>query len=76
MADDDFVNRSAHVSATDGHLDADGRLIVPGYGTPPHLLYVRTERGIGWGLLPGRAPVLHTTESGSPVEHGTPMSFE
>ncbi|MFJ6852892.1 FAD-dependent monooxygenase [Streptomyces sp. NPDC091271] len=77
VTDDDFVSRSAHVSVADGHLDADGGLIVPGYGTLPPLLYVRTERGtIVWGLLPGRAPVLHTTESGSPVEHRTPMSFE
>jgi 2-polyprenyl-6-methoxyphenol hydroxylase-like FAD-dependent oxidoreductase len=77
VTDDDFVNRSAHVSVADGHLDSDGGLVIPGYGTLPPLLYVRTERGtIVWGLLPGRASVLHTTGSGSPAEHGTPMSFE
>ncbi|WP_404199297.1 FAD-dependent monooxygenase [Streptomyces tauricus] len=74
---DDFVTRSANVSVADEHLGPDGSLRVPGYGNLPPLLYVRTERGtIAWGLLPGRVPVLNTTETGSPDEHTTPMTFE
>ncbi|MFH9235249.1 FAD-dependent monooxygenase [Streptomyces globisporus] len=74
---DDFVTRSAHVSVEDEYLGPDGSLQVPGYGNLPPLLYVRTERGtIAWGLLPGRVPVLNTTETGGPDEHTTPMTFE
>ncbi|MFB8114153.1 FAD-dependent monooxygenase [[Kitasatospora] papulosa] len=73
----DFITRSAHVSVADEHLGPDGGLHVPGYGTLPPLLYVRTEHGtIAWGLLPGRVPVLNTTETGSPDEYTTPMTFE
>lgn len=74
---DDFVTRSAHVSVTDEYLGPDGDLRVPGYGSLPPLLYVRTEHGtIAWGLMPGRVPVLTTTETGTPDEHTTPMTFE
>ena len=74
---DDFVTRSANVSVADEHLGPDGDLRVPGYGSLPPLLYVRTERGtITWGLLPGRAPVLNTTETGTQDESTAPMTFE
>ncbi|MGW6793980.1 FAD-dependent monooxygenase [Streptomyces chartreusis] len=74
---DDFVTRSANVSVADEYLRPDGSLSVPGYGVLPPLLYVRTERGtIVWGLLPGRVPVLNTTETGSPDEHTSPITFE
>lgn len=74
---DDFITCSAHVSVADEHLGPDGSLRVPGYGTLPPLLYVRTEYGtIAWGLLPDRVPVLNTTETGSPDEYTTPMTFE
>ncbi|MFF1920418.1 FAD-dependent monooxygenase [Streptomyces sp. NPDC058221] len=73
---DDFVTRSANVSVADDYLSPDGELTVPGYGSLPPALYVRTERGtIVWGLLPGRPPALHTTETGTPDEHTTPMTF-
>lgn len=74
---DDFVTRSAHVSVTDEYLGPNGELRVPGYGSLPPLLYVRTERGtIAWGLMPGRVPLLTTTETGTPDEHTAPMAFE
>ncbi|MFD0025055.1 FAD-dependent monooxygenase [Streptomyces sp. NPDC058382] len=73
---DDFVSRSANVSVSDEHLSPDQELIVPGYGSLPPALYVRTERGtIVWALLPGRPPALHTTETGVPGEHTAPMTF-
>ncbi|MEU3192353.1 FAD-dependent monooxygenase [Streptomyces sp. NPDC006992] len=74
---DDFVLRSANVSVADAWLSPDSELIVPGYGSLPPSLYVRTERGTAvWGLLPGRAPTFHTTETGAPVDATTPMTFE
>ncbi|MFJ8752608.1 FAD-dependent monooxygenase [Streptomyces sp. NPDC102441] len=77
VTDDDFVTRSANVSVADEYVGPEGDLIVPGYGSLPPLLYVRTECGtIVWGLLPGRAPILHTTETGGAAEQDTPMTFE
>ncbi|MFS8200912.1 FAD-dependent monooxygenase [Streptomyces sp. CWNU-52B] len=74
---DDFITRSAQVSVADEHLGPDGGLRVPGYGTLPPLQYVRTEHGtIAWGLLPGREPVLNTTETGTPDAHTGTMTFE
>lgn len=77
LTNDDFITRSANVSVADERLGPDGDLLVPGYGGLPPLLYVRTERGtIVWALLPGRAPVLTTTETGTADEHTAPMTFE
>ncbi|WP_069173560.1 FAD-dependent monooxygenase [Streptomyces griseus] len=74
---DDFVTRTANVSVADEHLSPDGSLRVPGYGSLPPLLYVRTEHGtITWGRLPGRVPILNTTETCGPDEHTAPMTFE
>ncbi|MEU8710166.1 FAD-dependent monooxygenase [Streptomyces sp. NPDC048565] len=77
VTDDDFVSRSANVSVAPGYLAPNGDLMVPGYGSLPALLYVRTERGtIVWASLPGRPPALHTTEVGASDEDGAPMTFE
>ncbi|MDJ1134812.1 FAD-dependent monooxygenase [Streptomyces iconiensis] len=77
VTNDDFITRSANVCVAEEHLGPDRELRVPGYGSLPPLLYQRTERGtIVWALLPGRQPVLTTTETGAPDEHTAPMTFE
>ncbi|MCX4835342.1 FAD-dependent monooxygenase [Streptomyces sp. NBC_01016] len=78
VTNDDFVSRSANVSARDEHVGPQGELIVPGYGTLPPTMYVRTERGtIVWARLPGRPASVHTTEVESPDEdRSAPMTFQ
>ncbi|WP_234343495.1 FAD-dependent monooxygenase [Streptomyces sp. NRRL F-5123] len=72
---DRSVARHAHVSVPAGWADATG-LRVPGVGTVPPFLPLRTERGaFSWAPLPGRPPLVATTEW-EPVEGDEPMSLE
>ncbi|MGW5354344.1 FAD-dependent monooxygenase [Streptomyces sp. NPDC004031] len=72
---DRSVARHAHVSVPAGWADAAG-LHVPGAGTVPPFLPLRTERGaFTWAPLPGRPPLVATTEW-EPVEGDEPMSLE
>ncbi|MFZ3565844.1 FAD-dependent monooxygenase [Streptomyces sp. BH097] len=79
VTNDDFVSRSATVSAREEHVGPQGELIVPGYGTLPPTMYVRTERGtIVWARLPGRPASIHTTEVETPddADGSAPMTFQ
>lgn len=72
---DRSVARHAHVSVPAGWADAAG-LRVPGVGTVPPFLPLRTERGaFTWAPLPGRPPLVAVTEW-EPVEGDEPMSLE
>ncbi|MFG1808924.1 FAD-dependent monooxygenase [Streptomyces sp. NPDC049040] len=71
---DRSVNRHAHVSVPDGWAGPEG-LRVPGAGAVPPFLPRRTERGaFTWAPLPGRPPLVATTEW-DPVEGDEPMSL-
>ncbi|MFZ3562173.1 MULTISPECIES: FAD-dependent monooxygenase [unclassified Streptomyces] len=79
VTNDDFVSRSATVSVREENMGPQGELIVPGYGTLPPTMYVRTERGtIVWARLPGRPASIHTTEVETPddVDGSGPMTFQ
>ncbi|MFI0898854.1 FAD-dependent monooxygenase [Streptomyces sp. NPDC020983] len=72
---DRSVARHAHVSVPAGWADAAG-LRVPGVGTVPPFLPLRTARGaFTWAPLPGRPPLVATTEW-EPAEDDGPMSLE
>ncbi|NJP42749.1 FAD-dependent monooxygenase [Actinacidiphila epipremni] len=71
---DRSVGRHAHVSVPAGWADASG-LRVPGFGTVPPFFPRRTPRGaFTWAPLPGRPPLIATTEW-EPVEGDEPMSL-
>ncbi|WP_067500358.1 FAD-dependent monooxygenase [Actinoplanes sp. TFC3] len=65
---DDTVSRSGQVSIPASMVDANGGLVVPGYGTVPPFQHTRTERGlIVWAIMNGQ-PALTTMEWGQPAE--------
>lgn len=71
---DRSVGRHAHVSVPAGWADATG-LRVPGLGTVPPFVPLRTPRGaFTWAPLPGRPPLVATTEW-EPVEGDEPMTL-
>lgn len=71
---DRSVSRHAHVSVPAGWAGPEG-LRVPGFGTVPPFLPLRTERGsLSWAPLPGRPPLMATVEW-DPVEGDEPMSL-
>jgi 2-polyprenyl-6-methoxyphenol hydroxylase-like FAD-dependent oxidoreductase len=65
---DDTVSRAAHVSVPADLVDADGALLVPGFGVLPPFQHTRTERGlIVWAPFPGgQAPLLSVAERDRP----------
>ncbi|GEL17292.1 FAD-dependent monooxygenase [Pseudonocardia asaccharolytica] len=73
---DRTTSRWAHVSVPDDWLDpATGGLDVPGHGTVSPFIGIRTEHGtFSYAPLPGRAPMIATTEWDRPVPDG-PMSL-
>ncbi|BFO17241.1 hypothetical protein SHKM778_36290 [Streptomyces sp. KM77-8] len=71
VSNDDFITRSANVSVAGEYLSPDSDLIVPGYGSLPPALYVRTDRGtIVWGCCPAVCP--HFTPSKPERRTSTP----
>ncbi|MFD8871435.1 FAD-dependent monooxygenase [Streptomyces sp. NPDC059590] len=66
---DDSVARVGQVSVDPGMVDADGGLVVPGFGVVPPFRHLRTERGlIAWAPFPDRDPLLSTVEWDQPAE--------
>ncbi|MEU1904887.1 FAD-dependent monooxygenase [Streptomyces hygroscopicus] len=66
---DDSVSRSGHVSVPPELIDADGGLVVPGFGVIPPFRHLRTEHGlITWAPFPESGPALNTVEWGQPAE--------
>ncbi|QQQ75621.1 FAD-dependent monooxygenase [Saccharothrix sp. 6-C] len=74
---DRSTTRAAHVSVPSEWLDpATGALIVPGHGPVLPFLSVRTARGgFSYAPLPGRPPLVATTEWDEPAAT-TPMSLD
>lgn len=71
---DRSVSRHAHVAVPKGWAGPDG-LRVPGYGTVPPFIPLRTGRGsLSWAPLPGRPPLVATVEW-EPAKDDGPMSL-
>jgi 2-polyprenyl-6-methoxyphenol hydroxylase-like FAD-dependent oxidoreductase len=63
---DRSVSRSGHVSVPESLIDANGGLVVPGFGTIPPFQHLRTARGVVvWGRM-GGVPGLTTIEWDQP----------
>lgn len=77
MTHDRTTSRHAHASVPAEWLDpATGALDVPGFGTVRPFLPVRTERGgFSYAPLPGRPPLVATTEWDEPAVDA-PMTLD
>ncbi|MBW4717132.1 FAD-dependent monooxygenase [Saccharothrix obliqua] len=74
---DRTTNRTAHVTVPADRLDpASGALLVPGHGPVLPFLPIRTARGgFSYAPLPGRPPLVATTEWDQPASDA-PMSLD